>query len=87
MRMMTVSILRKGWKIRGWWNNLLRREVMLQISLKSGLTGPDDCHFQTASPPHAYPILFLHVYIIFTSIVLLLTEGITPHLLDPFIHF
>jgi hypothetical protein len=37
--------------------------------------------------PHDCLILFLYMCIIFFSIVSVLTEGITPHLLDPSTHF
>jgi hypothetical protein len=85
--MMTASMLRSDLRTRGWWNNLLRREVMLRIFLSPVRSGPGDCHFRTASPPHAYPFHFLNACIIFTSIVSLLMEGVTPRLFDPSTHF
>jgi hypothetical protein len=87
MRMMIASTLRSGPRTRGWWDNLLRREVMLRIFFSPVQARPGDGHFWTASPPHAYPLLFLYMCIIFASIVSLLTEGVTPHLLDPSTHF
>jgi hypothetical protein len=85
--MMTASTSKKGPRTRGWWNNLLRREVMLWIFLSLVWSRPGDCHFWTASPPHAYPLHFFYVCIIVTSIILLLMEGVTPHLLNPSTRF
>jgi hypothetical protein len=48
--MMTGSILSRGWRTRDWWNNLLRREVMLRIFLTPVRSGPDYYHFWTSTP-------------------------------------
>jgi hypothetical protein len=62
-------------------------QAVMDFSLSLVQAGPDNCHFWTASPPHAYSISLLHVYITFVSIALLLIKGATAHLLDPFTHF
>jgi hypothetical protein len=61
--------------------------LLLWIFLSSVWFRLDNCYFQTASPPHVYPILFSYVCTTVISIISLLTEGITPHLLDPSTHF